>query len=326
MTPAVKRALILLSVFLVLLGVAYGYFGYAPVPEMPLLSTSAGANTIQSGGRSRTYWSYVPARLPSHPALLLVLHGTNIDGATIRQWTGYAFDELADQHGFVVLYPDGYRKSWNDCRKEAPTATKEENVDDVGFLRALVERYRQTNGVDPAKVFVFGYSNGGQMAFRLAGEPNRFVAGVAAVAANLPVPQSFSCDWQFPTTSIMLVSNTADGIVPYEGGEVRLFGTSHGRVLSARATAEQMARRNGITTLPRTIPVHDAPGDRPMPVSGLRWQEPGKPTVDWYTVSGGGHSVPQPRFRFPRIMGPTATSFNAPRQAVAFFGLLLPEK
>jgi len=322
---AFKRVLISLGLFLVLLGVAYGYFVYAPVPETPLLSASARSNTIQSGGRSRTYWSYVPTRLPSHLALLLVLHGTNIDGATIRQWTGYAFDELADQHGFVVLYPDGYRKSWNDCRNDAPTATKAENVDDVGFLRALVERYRLTNGVDPAKVFVFGYSNGGQMAFRLAGGPNRFVTGVAVVAANLPVPQAFSCDWQSPATPIMLVSNTADGIVLYGGGEVRLFGTSHGRVLSARATAEQMARRNGITTPPRAIPVHDGPDDRPMPVSGLRWREPGKATVEWYTVWGGGHSVPQPRFRFPRIMGPTATRFNAPRQAVAFFGLLSTE-
>ena len=50
---------------------------------------------------------------------------------------------MADRHGFIVLYPDGYKNNWNDCRKDAPFAANKENVDDVGFLRALVEQYRR---------------------------------------------------------------------------------------------------------------------------------------------------------------------------------------
>ncbi len=39
--------------------------------------------------------------------------------AQMREWTGFELDELADQRGFVVAYPDGYKGNWNDCRRAA---------------------------------------------------------------------------------------------------------------------------------------------------------------------------------------------------------------
>lgn len=316
--------LMVLGVLVLLLSVAYGYFVYSPAPNVPNLSASIQEHNIQVGGRTRMFLAYVPAKLPSNPALVLVLHGSLIDGKTIRTWTGYKIDEMADRHGFIVLYPDGYKNNWNDCRKDAPFAAKKENVDDVGFLRALVERYKNANGVDSAKVFAFGYSNGGQMAFRLATEQPRFVAAIAAVAANLPIKESFSCDWRGPTPPVMLVSNTADGIVPYDGGEVKLFGTSHGMVISARATAWHFAERNSLTTSPVSEKIDSTAGSSPLPVKRLTWMRAGRPVVDWYTVTGGGHVVPQPRFQFGRINGPTATNLDTPARAVAFFGLTNP--
>ena len=72
----------------------------------------------------RSYLAYVPAKLPFGSALVIVLHGSGMDGKKMRKWTGYEFDRMADQRGFVVLYPDGYRGNWNDCRKNAIFATK----------------------------------------------------------------------------------------------------------------------------------------------------------------------------------------------------------
>lgn len=63
-----------------------------------------------------------------------------MDGARMRLCTGYEFDCLADQHGFVVIYPDGYRRNWNDCRKYATFPAKRENIDDIGFIRTLIAR------------------------------------------------------------------------------------------------------------------------------------------------------------------------------------------
>ncbi len=58
----------------------------------------------------------------------------------MRVCTGYEFDCLADEHGFVVLYPDGYRRNWNDCRKYATFPAKRENIDDMSFIRTMITR------------------------------------------------------------------------------------------------------------------------------------------------------------------------------------------
>jgi hypothetical protein len=47
---------------------------------------------------------------------------------------------LADQHGFVVIYSDGYRRNWNDCRKYATFPAKRQNIDDMSFFRTLIGR------------------------------------------------------------------------------------------------------------------------------------------------------------------------------------------
>ncbi|MGB8902047.1 MAG: hypothetical protein WCC90_23615, partial [Methylocella sp.] len=117
---------------------AYAYLVYSPKPQMPSLSSEVEHATMRVGDRERSYLAYVPARLPSGAALVIVLHGSGMDGAKMRAWTGYEFDQMADQQGFVVLYPDGYEHNWNDCRKSATFPAKVENIDDMCFIRALI--------------------------------------------------------------------------------------------------------------------------------------------------------------------------------------------
>lgn len=309
---------------LLLLGaLAYGYFVYSPAPAEPRLSAGIQSATIQVGARTRLYRAYVPAHLPPGAPLVLVLHGSNLDGAKMRQWTGYEFDELADRYGFAVLYPDGYKGGWNDCRRDASFPAKTENVDDVGFLRALVARCQRAYGINAEQVYAFGYSNGGQMAFRLATEAPRPVAAVAAAGANLPTPASCSCPLDGPTARVMLVSGTQDPISPYHGGLVTLFGFSpRGTNLSARASAEQLARRNGATAAPTATRWPHRQPDDPTSVDCLTWSREARPVVVLYTVHGGGHVVPQPRYRFGRIFGRTTGDLDAPWEAVRFFGLV----
>jgi len=94
--------------------------------------------------------------------------------------------------------------------------------------------------IDKKRVYVFGYSNGGHMAFRLAMEAPDEIAAVAAVAASLPTPDDSSCPLQ-----------AADPINPYQGGIVTLFGfASRGSVMSSMASAQNFAERNRITSPP----------------------------------------------------------------------------
>ena len=73
-------------------------------------------------------------------------------GAQARATYGYDFDLLADRQGFIVVYPQGYEGHWNDCKVRGPYGAKLENIDDVGFLHALVDRLVTDHNADPARV------------------------------------------------------------------------------------------------------------------------------------------------------------------------------
>src|SRR3712207_3383218 len=97
MQGTMKGAVAALGSLLILGTVAYGYFWYSPAPDLLSLSTPAERRTVRVGDRERSYLAYVPANLSPGSPLLLVLHGSAMDGATMRRWTGYEFDRLADR-------------------------------------------------------------------------------------------------------------------------------------------------------------------------------------------------------------------------------------
>ena len=99
--------------------------------------------TIRVGDLDRTYLYYVPANLPRNAPLLLAFHGSSMNAALMRTWTGSEFESLAEQNGFIVVYPNGYQTNWNDCRKTSTFPAKKENIDDVGFVRALIAKFRR---------------------------------------------------------------------------------------------------------------------------------------------------------------------------------------
>ncbi|WP_419803183.1 alpha/beta hydrolase family esterase [Mucilaginibacter sp.] len=230
-----NRTIIIVGVLLLLVVIAYFYFAYALVPNEPQLSAKIEQATIQVNNQTRSYLYYIPKKLSPKPALIIALHGTGMNADKMRQWTAYEFDQLADQKGFAVIYPNGYKGNWNDCRSDAPFPAKKENIDDVGFIRSLIENFSKDYGIDPGKVYVFGFSNGGQMALRLAMEVPNLVAAVSAVSANLQTPATCSCVLEGQTSRVMLVAGTKDPINPYNGGEVTLFGLKKiGTVVSAQ--------------------------------------------------------------------------------------------
>ena len=132
----------------------------------------------------------------------------------MRAWTGYEFDRMADQQGFV-LYPDGYKHNRNDCRKIATFPAKAANiVDDMGFIRALIDQVTAAHAINPKRVYAFGYSNGGHMACRLAIEDPSELAAIAALGASLPTQDSSSRSQLGETSRAMLVDGTDDPINP----------------------------------------------------------------------------------------------------------------
>lgn len=283
--------------------------------RVPQLSAAIRRSSICVGSRERSYFAYVPADLPPQSALVIVLHGADMDGEEIRQSTGYEFDRVADRRGFAVLYPNGYRRAWNDCRKTTPFPAKRLNIDDMSFIRALIRRFKLENAIDDKRVYAFGYSNGGYMVLRLAMEAPDEIVAVAAVAAGLPTPDSCACPQHGRTSRVMLVNGTADTETPYQGGIMRHRGT----MLSAEASAQYIAERNGITAAPLIVRLPNMQTGDPTSVETLTWTVDGKPACCLYTVHGGGHVIPQPSFRFSRHLGMMSSTLNAPSAALRFF-------
>jgi polyhydroxybutyrate depolymerase len=302
-----------------LLAALFAVFLYVPTPEVPPLTGTLGKATLEVGGVSRSYRTYVPRDLPKGAPLVLVLHGSGEGPQAIRAGTGYGFEREADRHGFAVVYPKSFAFDWNDCSTIGDTAVNGVRADDTAFLAALVDKLVQELGVDPRRVFAAGVSNGGSMALRLAlDDPKRYRA-VAAAMANVPAPQNFQCQPRGPTPSVMIMNGTADPLVPYGGGEINLLGLFYkgGQVVSSTASAQYFADRNRITAQPRITQASSAAGDR---VEHARWAAPdGRTEVELVSLHGGGHGLPQPWTRHPRLLGPSLTEPDGPALIWAFF-------
>lgn len=294
------------------------YLLYAPAPPEPALSSRPELRTVRVGTQERRYLLYAPARRTATPALLVVFHGSMGSPAAIRLDTGYGFDRLADRDGFIVAYPQGHEGNWNDCRKAARYPARRLGVDDIGFFEALVSRHRVEHGIDPARVFVAGYSNGGHFVFRLALERPDRIAGGAVFAANLPTDDNNDCSARGAPPPMLLVNGTDDPINPYEGGTVTLFGFGNrGTVRSARASAAWFARAAEAAG-PATARIPPGAKGDPTWVERSAWRT-GESEVVLLSVHGGGHVIPQALYRPRRLLGGVTTAIDGPSEAWDFF-------
>ncbi len=294
-----------------------GYFLYTPDPELPRLSGAVTVDSMVVDGRKRTYQAYVPKGLARGAPLVVALHGSGENGATLRIETGYAFERLADERGFAVVYPDGQDGHWNNC--EIDKDAKQPGVDDVRFLTALADKFIGEIGIDRNRVFGVGLSEGGYMTIRLALEaPSRFRA-VAPVAANLSLPENSQCK---PIArggvSVILIHGTKDPLVPYDGSEGSvMFGlVSSAKSASTPATAQYFADLAGIVGGPVTTRSTSADG---FGIERSIWGGGSDAEVELVAIEGAGHVFPQPFYRARRLLGPSPRDPNAAEIIWTFF-------
>lgn len=307
---------------LVILGVMAAGWWYlsSDVSEPQGLPGEHVAGLLRHDGLERHWQAYVPATLKPRAPLLLLLHGSRGDGNDMRLATYYGFEVLAEREGALVVYPDGVERHWNDCRASASYAANIRSIDDVGFLRALIARLGERYGVDPHRVYVAGISNGGHMAYRMGLEAPDAVAGIAAYVANLPVRDNLDCEPRDQALPVLIVNGTEDPINPYEGGVVELFGdASRGAVLSARETAAYWADLARYSSEGQHSDWEDRAADDGTRVTTLQWVGPDRPPVALVSVVGGGHTVPDPVFRLPRVLGRTSHELDIAALTWAFF-------
>lgn len=169
--------------------------------------------TLPHDGAMRRYNLHIPPAFDGSKPLPLLLnfHGFGSDPEGQAAFSG--MNAAADKEGFAVLLPAGIDNSWNGGSVCCGTAAQQ-NIDDVGFARALVKDAAAKACIDTKRVYSTGMSNGGFMSHRLACEASDLVAAVAPVDGLLGIPPE-SCLPKRPVPMIHFYG-TADQLVPYE--------------------------------------------------------------------------------------------------------------
>jgi polyhydroxybutyrate depolymerase len=169
-----------------------------------------GDDCVEHEGFYRCWDIYVPEGLTGNVTLVIDLHGWTENPSRQRAISG--FDSLADSEGFIVVWPYGLCNSWNSGAACCPPAS-EDNIDDVGFIRKLIEKVSAQYDIDSKRIYVTGLSNGCSMAQRLANEASDIIAACACISLHLLVPE----DPEYNPVSVMTILGTNDDL--YEPGD-----------------------------------------------------------------------------------------------------------
>jgi polyhydroxybutyrate depolymerase len=283
--------------------------------------TSVIPGSLTHDGLERTYLFHIPPSYDEAEPMPLVfaLHGGGGTGENMIKLTE-EFNDLADEKGFLVVYPDGIEKHWNDGRKIENRRAHADNIDDVGYLKALVEHISQDYFVDPARIYSTGISNGGQMSYRLACEAPGTFAAIAAVVASMSEELHATCSPEEPI-SVLVLNGTADPMVPWDGGTIRVGRQEFGEAVSARETVDFWIEANQCDALPTVSELPDSDPEDGTRVNRETYQGCASGTsVELFTVGGGGHTWPSGWQYFPEWMvGVTSRDVDANTIIWSFF-------
>jgi polyhydroxybutyrate depolymerase len=161
---------------------------------------------------------YVPSSIKSGSAVPLIFdfHGHGSNGAQEESSSGWK--KKADQTSLVMVYPDGVDNSWNvgNCCGLAMS----ENVDDVGFTKAMIQAVSKATCIDARRIYATGMSNGAGFVHRLGCEASDVIAAIAPASADLVTDP---CTPARPI-SVLAVRGLSDTTVAYAGGNTGSTG------------------------------------------------------------------------------------------------------
>ena len=205
-------------------GVPSGFMG-ATVAASPVVDPPKTLTMVVDGTAGRTAVVHLPALTAgSTIPVVLALHGSNSSGTELETITG--LDMVADDNGFIAVYPDGAliggNRSWNSGGCCSPAT--DGNVDDVAFINTLIDQLLTLFPIDATRVYVAGHSNGAIMAQLIGCRLSGRVAAIASVSGALD--PATPCRPAQPV-SMIEVHGTEDGNVDYVYGQQAVASWRH---------------------------------------------------------------------------------------------------
>ena len=282
----------------------------------PGCANAAATNTTESitvNGMKRTYVLHVPNGLTGRVPLILSFHGHGGDGAGQERLT--RMNPLSDRYGFIIAYPDGIDRGWNDGRQ-----ANANGVDDVAFANALIDEVENRYSVDPKRVYATGFSNGGVFSNYLGCNLANRIAAVAPVSGSLPVADVPRCHPE-RALPVLEIGGTADPIMPFDGGTIVVFGRNRGQVISFAQDGAFWAKNASCSATPTTtpLPAIAPPDGTTVTRTSYTGCHAGADVVE-YSVNGGGHTWPDGVPYLPKfVIGKVSHQLNASETIVQFF-------
>lgn len=224
--------------------------------------------------------------------LVVVIHGAFSTAREIEEQSG--FSKLADHEGFIAVYPEGmgifgFLQHWNAghcCGKAAA-----DNIDDVGFIAAVINEVAARLSVDLDRVYMVGFSNGGMLAYRFAAERSNIIAAVAPMAAAIGGRPSADVPlWVLPKpiakVPAIIFHAMDDDSVPYLGGQSLRHGGEQ-EYLSVEESIRFWVKHNGCN---KTAVQKNLYGGS---VIYSLWKDPaGSNDISLYAIKEWGHIWP----------------------------------
>jgi len=191
----------------------------------------------------RTYLVHLPADYNSSNSypLMLNLHGSK--SCAIEQMSYSSMNGIADIGNFIVIYPNGIKNTWNSGRGDKFNP----DINDVGFISALIDTAIIDYSVDSTRVYAVGMSNGGIMCYRLGNELPNKIAAIASVAGGMSTCLNYDSTNRKPLP-LMEIHGTADPIVNYTGTDT---------VSSVMSTINYWVKRNNCDCTPIITEISD---------------------------------------------------------------------
>lgn len=217
-------------------------------------------------------------------------------------------NDIADQHGFIVVYPDGVgrgngRGTWNIGLSEFGST-----ADDVGFVRAILADLSQSYAIDARRIYSTGESMGGVFSYTLACRMSATFAAIAPVAATMV---ESNCAPVSPV-AVLHIQGTADQNIPINGGAGSMTGMGRNWPPPMNGISF-WAHADGCPGTESTR--QDGPETTCQTFDGCR------ATVEFCVVAGGGHAWPgsQPQRWQQMLSVYVSQTFPASQRIWAFF-------
>ncbi len=210
--------------------------------------------------------------------VVLALHMLTGSGRTM-QWITH-LNQVAEQQGFIVVYPEGYKASWAEGSNLY--AADQAQIDDVKFISVLIDTIEDQYIIDPGRIFAVGFSSGGIMVQRLGCEMPDRLAAIAVVGATMPRNILAQCRPQEPLP-VLLIHGSDDRGVPWNGDA---------DYTSVTDTIVFWITQNECNSTPETVQEADLAGDGTRVERAIYADCRQNASVALYLILNGGHTWP----------------------------------